>query len=54
MSLIATLTQVSLFILVNLEGFVYQIWRMEGQFYQKLSFKKYPLDRHQVMLEFEV
>jgi len=34
-------------------GQVYQIWRIEGQFYQQLDFHKYPLDTHRIELRFE-
>jgi len=34
-------------------GYVYQIWRIEGQFYEKLNFQKYPLDTHPINIAFE-
>lgn len=33
--------------------YVYQIWRFEGQFHQKLNYRKYPLDVHFLKIKFE-
>jgi hypothetical protein len=34
-------------------GFVYVEWRLEGQLHQKLDFRKYPVDSHKLVMEFE-